>query len=123
MKSLTCVADETAITSLRAVLGSVVVCALAACQSSGPATSGGPPEALEGDAARVAEGADQVTDVAQLVADLKLVSWGHTGRASDDAHRNFRLPLHMHPNGHEITYVVEGEQTFEIEGCTLSKVM
>ena len=27
-----------------------------------------------------------------------------------------RLPLHMHPNGHEITYVVEGEQTFEIEG-------
>jgi quercetin dioxygenase-like cupin family protein len=28
----------------------------------------------------------------------------------------FKLPLHMHPNGHEITYVVEGEQTFEIEG-------
>jgi len=28
----------------------------------------------------------------------------------------FRLPLHMHPNGHEITYVVEGEQTFETEG-------
>jgi quercetin dioxygenase-like cupin family protein len=28
----------------------------------------------------------------------------------------FRLPLHMHPNGHEITYVVEGEQVFEIEG-------
>ena len=28
----------------------------------------------------------------------------------------FRLPLHVHPNGHEITYVVEGEQTFEIEG-------
>jgi len=28
----------------------------------------------------------------------------------------FRLPLHMHPDGHEITYVVEGEQTFEIEG-------
>ncbi|HEX4825783.1 MAG TPA: cupin domain-containing protein [Candidatus Polarisedimenticolaceae bacterium] len=27
-----------------------------------------------------------------------------------------RLPLHLHPNGHEITYVVEGEQTFEIEG-------
>jgi quercetin dioxygenase-like cupin family protein len=27
----------------------------------------------------------------------------------------FRLPLHMHPEGHEITYVVEGEQTFEIE--------
>ena len=27
----------------------------------------------------------------------------------------FRLPLHMHPNGHEITYVVEGEQTFEID--------
>ncbi|HJY76148.1 MAG TPA: cupin domain-containing protein [Burkholderiales bacterium] len=28
----------------------------------------------------------------------------------------FRLPLHLHPNGHEITYVVEGEQTFEIDG-------
>ncbi len=27
-----------------------------------------------------------------------------------------RLPLHVHPNGHEITYVVEGEQTFEIDG-------
>jgi len=28
----------------------------------------------------------------------------------------FRLPLHMHPEGHEFVYVVEGEQTFEIEG-------
>lgn len=28
----------------------------------------------------------------------------------------FRLPLHMHPDGHEVTYVVEGEQTFEVEG-------
>jgi len=28
----------------------------------------------------------------------------------------FRLPLHVHPNGHEWTYVLEGEQTFEIEG-------
>jgi quercetin dioxygenase-like cupin family protein len=28
----------------------------------------------------------------------------------------FRLPLHLHPNGHEITYVVDGEQTFWIEG-------
>jgi quercetin dioxygenase-like cupin family protein len=28
----------------------------------------------------------------------------------------FRLPLHTHPNGHEITYVIDGEQTFEIEG-------
>ena len=27
-----------------------------------------------------------------------------------------RLPLHMHPNGHEFVYVVEGEQTFEIDG-------
>ena len=27
-----------------------------------------------------------------------------------------RLPQHMHPNGHEFVYVVEGEQTFEIEG-------
>jgi quercetin dioxygenase-like cupin family protein len=28
----------------------------------------------------------------------------------------FRLPWHIHPNGHEWTYVVEGEQTFEVEG-------
>jgi quercetin dioxygenase-like cupin family protein len=28
----------------------------------------------------------------------------------------FKLPLHMHPNGHEFTFVIEGEQTFEIEG-------
>jgi quercetin dioxygenase-like cupin family protein len=28
----------------------------------------------------------------------------------------FRLPLHVHPNGHEVTYVVEGEQTFYVEG-------
>jgi quercetin dioxygenase-like cupin family protein len=28
----------------------------------------------------------------------------------------FRLPWHLHPNGHEFTYVIEGEQTFEIEG-------
>jgi quercetin dioxygenase-like cupin family protein len=28
----------------------------------------------------------------------------------------FRLPLHMHPNGHEFAFVIEGEQTFEIDG-------
>jgi quercetin dioxygenase-like cupin family protein len=28
----------------------------------------------------------------------------------------FRLPLHMHEEGHEFTYVIEGEQTFEIDG-------
>jgi quercetin dioxygenase-like cupin family protein len=28
----------------------------------------------------------------------------------------FRLPLHMHPNGHEFTFVIEGEQTFEVDG-------
>ena len=28
----------------------------------------------------------------------------------------FRLPLHVHPDGHEVTYVLEGEQTFEVEG-------
>src|SRR5262245_48146671 len=27
-----------------------------------------------------------------------------------------RLPLHMHPKGHEFVYVVEGEQTFQIDG-------
>jgi quercetin dioxygenase-like cupin family protein len=28
----------------------------------------------------------------------------------------FRLPLHMHEEGHEFAYVIEGEQTFEIDG-------
>jgi quercetin dioxygenase-like cupin family protein len=28
----------------------------------------------------------------------------------------FRLPLHKHEQGHELVYVIEGEQTFEIEG-------
>jgi len=28
----------------------------------------------------------------------------------------FRLPLHMHEEGHEFVYVIEGEQTFEIDG-------
>jgi quercetin dioxygenase-like cupin family protein len=28
----------------------------------------------------------------------------------------FRLPLHMHPNGHEVTFVIDGEQTFETDG-------
>jgi quercetin dioxygenase-like cupin family protein len=28
----------------------------------------------------------------------------------------FRLPLHRHEEGHEFVYVVEGEQTFEIDG-------
>ena len=28
----------------------------------------------------------------------------------------YRLPLHMHPDGHEVTYVLEGELTFEVDG-------
>ena len=28
----------------------------------------------------------------------------------------FRLPLHKHEGGHEFVYVIEGEQTFEIDG-------
>ncbi|HZR73094.1 cupin domain-containing protein [Bradyrhizobium sp.] len=28
----------------------------------------------------------------------------------------FRLPLHKHEQGHELVYVIAGEQTFEIEG-------
>jgi quercetin dioxygenase-like cupin family protein len=28
----------------------------------------------------------------------------------------FRLPLHKHEGGHELVYVIEGEQIFEIEG-------
>ena len=35
---------------------------------------------------------------------------------SSDWHPGFRLPLHKHPDGHEFTFVVEGEQTFEVEG-------
>ena len=27
-----------------------------------------------------------------------------------------KLPLHMHPDGHEFVVVIDGEQTFEIEG-------
>ena len=27
----------------------------------------------------------------------------------------FRLPLHQHEEGHEFVYVIEGEQTFEID--------
>lgn len=34
----------------------------------------------------------------------------------------FRLPLHIHPNGHEVTYVIDGEQTFYIEGAGTSVV-
>ena len=26
------------------------------------------------------------------------------------------LPWHIHPNGHEFTFVIDGEQTFEIDG-------
>jgi len=28
----------------------------------------------------------------------------------------FKLPWHVQPEGHEIVYVVEGEQTFEVDG-------
>src|SRR5690242_15766821 len=28
----------------------------------------------------------------------------------------YRLPLHIHPDGHEVTYVIEGEQTFVVDG-------
>src|SRR2546423_15617125 len=27
-----------------------------------------------------------------------------------------RLPWHIHPGGHEFVYVIDGEQTFEIDG-------
>src|SRR5215208_6159267 len=37
---------------------------------------------------------------------------------SSDWHPGFRLPLHKHPDGHEFTFVVEGEQTFEVEGLS-----
>ena len=35
---------------------------------------------------------------------------------ASDWQPGFRLPLHIHPGGHEFTYVVQGEQTFEVEG-------
>jgi quercetin dioxygenase-like cupin family protein len=28
----------------------------------------------------------------------------------------FNLPWHMHPEGHEFVYVVQGEQTFDVDG-------
>ena len=39
-----------------------------------------------------------------------------SGKISSDWHPGFRLPLHKHPDGHEFTFVVEGEQTFEVAG-------
>jgi quercetin dioxygenase-like cupin family protein len=35
---------------------------------------------------------------------------------TSDWQPGFRLPLHIHPDGHEFVYVVEGEQTFEVDG-------
>src|SRR5438094_286760 len=35
--------------------------------------------------------------------------------ASDWAPGN-QLPLHIHPGGHELLYVLQGEQTFQIDG-------
>jgi quercetin dioxygenase-like cupin family protein len=35
---------------------------------------------------------------------------------TSDWYPGFRLPQHRHPGGHEFVYVVEGEQTFEVEG-------
>jgi len=35
----------------------------------------------------------------------------------------FRLPLHVHPDGHEVTYVIEGEQTFDVEGVGTNLVV
>src|SRR6188472_4517138 len=34
---------------------------------------------------------------------------------TSDWQPGFRLPLHIHPDGHEFVYVMEGEQTFEVE--------
>jgi len=33
-----------------------------------------------------------------------------------------KLPLHIHPDGHEFVYVVEGEQTFHLPGGELKTV-
>ena len=32
------------------------------------------------------------------------------------------LPMHIHPDGHEFVYVVEGEQTFHFQGGEVKKV-
>ncbi|MEJ0076494.1 MAG: cupin domain-containing protein [Alphaproteobacteria bacterium] len=34
----------------------------------------------------------------------------------------FRLPWHVHPEGHELVCVVEGEQTFEVDGIAIKVV-
>jgi quercetin dioxygenase-like cupin family protein len=41
---------------------------------------------------------------------------------TSDWQPGFRLPLHQHPGGHEFVYVVEGEQTFEVEGSAIKVV-
>jgi len=33
-----------------------------------------------------------------------------------------KLPLHIHPDGHEFVYVIEGEQTFHLPGGELKTV-
>jgi quercetin dioxygenase-like cupin family protein len=33
-----------------------------------------------------------------------------------------RLPLHIHPGGHEFAYIVEGALTFEVEGKSVTTV-
>ena len=35
---------------------------------------------------------------------------------SSDWQPGFKLPLHIHPDGHGFVFVIEGEQTFEVEG-------
>ena len=34
----------------------------------------------------------------------------------------FKLPMHVHPSGHEFDYVVEGEQTFHYQGGAVKTV-
>jgi quercetin dioxygenase-like cupin family protein len=36
--------------------------------------------------------------------------------SASDWSPGFRLPWHVHPEGHEFAYIVEGEMTFEVDG-------
>jgi quercetin dioxygenase-like cupin family protein len=51
-----------------------------------------------------------------LKADLQNLPGQEVLFFTSDWPPGYRLPLHKHENGHEFVFVIEGEQTFEIEG-------
>jgi len=50
-----------------------------------------------------------MTDLANLPGQEVLIF-------NSDWQPGFKLPLHIHPDGHEFVFVIDGEQTFEVEG-------